>query len=170
MPANCQLYVKTGDLGAPIQAPPEHHIVFDIRNLPGDQLSWLYGACNAFVLVSCGEGWGLTLTEAMATGLPCIWTAYSAPLDYADASTGFPITDFEMIPFWREGQKVGDGPPAHFGAAAKEEAIIANMKAIVSDYPAALERGRRASERMHGQYTWRQAAERFVEICRRLQE
>jgi len=34
----------------------------------------------------------------------------------------------------------------------------------------ALERGRAAPERMHSQYTWAQAAEKFLAICERYKE
>jgi hypothetical protein len=39
------------------------------------------------------------------------------------------------------------------------------MEQIYHSYDHALGRGRRASERMHSQYTWAQAAEKFIKIC-----
>jgi glycosyltransferase involved in cell wall biosynthesis len=188
MPKNCQLYLKTTAVpGAPLQcymaadgnfagpfplsSPdllprlPLPGIVTDTRDIPVRELTALYNNASAFILPSCGEGWGLTLTEAMATGAPCIWTHYSAPVDYGDDGTGYPIRDFKMIPYWRFGEPAGVGEPAYWGAAAEESAIIARMEEVVGNYSEALRRGRAASERMHSQYTWRQAAERFIEIC-----
>lgn len=80
---------------------------------------------------------------------------------------GYPIVSFHLIPFWPLGVKVWDGPPAHWGAAAEEPAIIARMQEVYHDYPRALRLGKRASDRMLNNYTWRQAAEKFIEICRR---
>jgi hypothetical protein len=41
------------------------------------------------------------------------------------------------------------------------------MTRIYENYPLALEKGKRASERMHAQYKWSDAAARFIEICER---
>jgi len=139
--------------------------IIDTRNLSAAALTDLYRSAHAYVQASYGEGWGLTLTQAMASGLPCIWTHWNAPCDYADESMGFPVTDFEMEPF---PCKPGANLPEASGARANPEAIIARMQEIVDDYPAALERGRRASERMHSRYTWAQAAERFIAICEQI--
>jgi|GEM_PF-1526468 len=51
----------------------------------------LYKACQAFVLPTRGEGWGLPYMEAMAMGLPVIGTAYSAQLDFMHPGNSFLI-------------------------------------------------------------------------------
>lgn len=40
--------------------------------IPIQELNKLYNAADAFLTTTLGEGWGLTLTEAMATGAPVI--------------------------------------------------------------------------------------------------
>ena len=190
MPQNCQLIIKTTgipgpelqfynavnnevriDLGSlPASTPKLQGVVMDTRNLPVGELITLYGLAHAFVLPSCGEGWGLTLTEAMATGAPCIWTHWSAPLDYADESIGFPITDFKMIPFWRDGRGVGVGDPDYFGAAATETAIIQRMEQVYHGYDRALKLGKKASERMHARFKWSDAASAFINICEKYKQ
>jgi len=190
-PPNCELYVK--DCGRadgtkaqlPAELPKKSEDFFslpvivrsalglgyaagtiiDTRNLSAAALTDLYRSAHAYVQASYGEGWGLTLTQAMASGLPCIWTHWNAPSDYADESMGFPGTDGEMEPF---PCKPGANLPEASGARANPEAISARMQEIVDDYPAALERGRAASERMHSQYTWRQAAHQFIAVCERV--
>lgn len=168
-PQDAELYVKT--TGAPGPEVERHEgrgpIVMDGRNLSGPDLAALYNSAHTYVSTSFGEGWGLCNTEAMATGLPCVWTHYSGMVDYADESTGFPITDFTMEPFWRpeNAAKFGIGEPDYYGARASEASIVRKMQAIYRDYPAALAKGKKASERMHGQFTWRQAAEKFIAIC-----
>ena len=46
------------------------------------QLADLYRACDAFVLPTCAEGWGLPLIEAVAAGLPIITTRYSGHTEF----------------------------------------------------------------------------------------
>ena len=46
------------------------------------QLADLYRACDAFVLPTCAEGWGLPLIEAVAAGLPIITTMYSGHMEF----------------------------------------------------------------------------------------
>jgi glycosyltransferase involved in cell wall biosynthesis len=163
----CELYMKgNGALGGSVQhSPPSFgaRLVIDTRNLTEAELAALYNRAHAFVMPSCGEGFGLTLCEAMGTGLPAAWTHWSAPVDYANERMGFPISQFRMVRFEQQAEI---GEPC-FGAAASEAAIIEAMEEIVRDYPRALALGRRASERMHSQYTWEQSATRFIEICER---
>jgi len=131
----------------------------DTRNLSAKEIADLFNSAACFLSPSGNEAWNLCLTEAMSTGCPCVWTAHSAMLDYADSSIGYPITDYEMIPFYRNDERYA------LGAMPSADAILARMEEIYRDYPAALERGRAASERMRTRFTWRQAAEKFIEIC-----
>lgn len=55
--------------------PP--HIVRCSRVIPEYEMPKIYRACNAFVLPSRGEGFGLPFAEASLCGLPCIATNHS---------------------------------------------------------------------------------------------
>ncbi|MBE3063946.1 MAG: glycosyltransferase, partial [Spirochaetes bacterium] len=118
MPSNVQLYIKTSDIpGSEIRlytakdgdlleswwsaefppalakawegmAPKKPSMIIDVRNLPLSELVALYNSAHAFVLPTPGEGWALTLTDAMATGAPCSWSHNTAMLDYADGTIG----------------------------------------------------------------------------------
>ena len=201
IPANAQLYLKNTDHGKsgilnfrvgidhdagnhpwgldflPERELPSHtdklpSVVHDFRNLITGELNELYRSAHAFLLPSLGEGWGLTLTEAMATGLPCIWTHWSAPCDYADETIGYPLTRYKVGRFFYSDAFFNtDGSPRgsntdweRSGAIADPAEIIENMSAIYQDYPAALERGKLASERMHSRYTWAHAARRLIKL------
>ena len=163
-PPDVQLYLKT--TGVPVGIEDRGGgVIVDGRNLPGPELAQLYQDANAFVLPSCGgEGFALTLAEALATGAPSIWTAYSGPMDYADESTGFPLTRLDPLPM----RMYGDHET--FGRLASVEEIIERMEEILADYPAALARGRLASARMHSRFTWAHAAARFLEILDTVRE
>jgi glycosyltransferase involved in cell wall biosynthesis len=64
----------------------------------------LYSACDAFVLPTKAEGWGLPIIEAMASALPVIVTDYSAHRDFATPENAFLIRVERIIdvddPIW----------------------------------------------------------------------
>jgi glycosyltransferase involved in cell wall biosynthesis len=170
-------YFLSSQLPAGVPAHPS--IIHDTRNMSNEELTALYNSAHAFLLPSLGEGWGLTLCEAMATGAPCIWTHYSGPRDFADESIGYPVTKFDIIPITTLKFTSGAGPNEGTGFVAKEgwhtevEAhsyaasadgpqLIQRMEQIYYGYAAALERGRKASERMHALYKWSDAGRAFL--------
>jgi hypothetical protein len=124
-------------------------------------LADLYHYAHGFLLPTMGEGWGLTLCEAMATGLPSIVTPWSSIPAFADESNSYPVR-YEM----KETRFVNpfdeDQYMCTHNASADIDHIIDRMIEVMEDYPVAVERGRRASETMR-QYTWRNAAERLLE-------
>ena len=174
MPDNAELYIKTSGLdntrirevhtieydktGNGGKISPR--VIIDSRNLPESEIVNLYNTAHAFILPSHGEGWGLTLTEAMATGLPSIWTHWSAMQDYADSSIGYPLKRFKAA------EVHFDNGFTSGGVEPSKREIVEKFHQVYHGYETALDKGRRASERMHGQYTWDHAAERFIEICR----
>jgi hypothetical protein len=62
----------------------------------------LYRGCDAFVLLSYGEGWGLPVMQALSMGLPTIATAWSGLKDFMleDHSFPVPIEREEELPPW----------------------------------------------------------------------
>lgn len=56
-----------------------------------DHLAQLYNSADCYVLPTRGEGWSLTVMEAMASGLPVITTNWSAHLDFIHADNGYLI-------------------------------------------------------------------------------
>jgi glycosyltransferase involved in cell wall biosynthesis len=73
----------------------------------------LYRGCDAFVLLSYGEGWGLPVMQALSMGLPTIATAWSGLKDFVLEEHSFPvpIEREEELPPWPVS-------PYRFGSAA----------------------------------------------------
>ena len=68
---------------------PEIEYIKD--ELGADELAGLYTACNCLVQPYRGEGFGLPIAEAMASGLPAIVTGHGAALDYCSEENAYLI-------------------------------------------------------------------------------
>jgi glycosyltransferase involved in cell wall biosynthesis len=157
------------------EAPIHPCVIFDTREYSPDQMRQLYHSAHAFVLPSVGEGWGLTLCEALATGAPSIWTHWSGPTEFADDSTGFPIRDWELgalqMMSGKKDEITGEWKisKSHdsWGAVAHTSAIVKRFEQIYSGYDAALVRGKKAADRIHAKFKWSDCADEFMQIIRK---
>jgi glycosyltransferase involved in cell wall biosynthesis/tetratricopeptide (TPR) repeat protein len=61
------------------------------RGLTEEEMARLYAACDCLVLPYRGEGFGLPIVEAMASGKPVIVTAHGPAADYCDERNGWLI-------------------------------------------------------------------------------
>lgn len=152
-----ELYVKTtlGDL-----YEQKANVIFDSRNMSLDELRDLYHSAHCFIFPTRGEGWGLTLSEAMATGLPCIATRYSGTADFFDNYVGYTI-QYKMFNFNLEAYQL------RADMATPDVADLINqMNHVFNHYKEALQKGKKAAERIRHYYTWPRAAQRLVEIIK----
>ncbi len=152
----------------PVDTPVTPGMVIDLRTLSVQDLADLYRSAHAFLLPTRGEGWGLVLSDALASGLPSIWTHWSGPVDYAGpdpdgCEIGYPLKRFTNPVFGSAYGPNALGIPCYC-AEADETEILEKLETVYHHYAEALELGRAASARMHTRYTWCQAATRFVEI------
>lgn len=63
--------------------------------LPSAAIPELYRASDAFVLPTHGEGWGLPIMEAMASGLPTIATGWGGSTEFMTSSNSF-LLDYDL--------------------------------------------------------------------------
>jgi len=152
-----ELYLKT-TLGGVKES--KANVIYDSRNLSLKELVKLYHDAHCFILPTRGEGWGLTLTEAMATGLPCIATKYTGTADFFDSYVGYPIR-YKMKQFNHQHYKLQT-----FQAVPDVEDMVLLMNHVYHNYKEALRKGRKAADRIRHKFTWPKAAERLVEIVR----
>ncbi len=79
----CSLTMKTSTEDGQGRVVTRANVQFDSRRYDDVQdMVSLYHQAHVFVLPSLGEGFGLPLLEAMATGCPTIGTNYSGHLDF----------------------------------------------------------------------------------------
>lgn len=119
--------------------------------LSDDEMVRLYNSCDAFVLPTRAEGWGLPITEAMACGLPVIVTEYSAPLDYLDRDCAYLIEVEKMIPvndpfFFEPG--LGDWAQPDISSLRRL------LRHVFENPEEARAKGIKARERMCNHWTW----------------
>lgn len=60
------------------------------------EMNDLYEKANVYVSLHRAEGWGLTISDALIRGIPCIYTNYSGNVDFCDKNSGIAI-NFELI-------------------------------------------------------------------------
>jgi len=148
-----ELYVKTTCADGSLQRAG--NVIADGRCLTDQQLAALYASAHCFVFPSYGEGFGLTLAEAMATGLPAIFTSYGGVCDFASRDNAYPLKK-RMIAVEYFGRNLM--------AATEPAALAAEMRRVQRNYPHALAKGRRAAAELACNLTWCKAALNLVAI------
>ena len=153
--ADCCLYVKTTGRD---KLEVSGNVIVDSRNVTREELCGIYHGAHCFIYPSYGEGFGLTLAEAMATGLPCIVTPWGGVTDFADKSTTFPLR-YRVVP-------VSYGVPTT-AAEADTRHMGENMRWIWNNYNKALNRGKDASRVINKGFTWANTAEALNRLFER---
>ena len=181
---DCHLYCKTtGTLKAlsesirrgaiPVADRPGvvhyHNMILDFRNLPAAELALTYQRSHGFVFPTAGEGAGLTLLEAMATGLPSIATRYSGLLDFADDSVA------KLVSWEPRYSTMTDGTNGLVRSVVNSAWVPPTELAdamgwMMAHYRDALMMGRRAAQRVHASWTWDAAGRRLVRVLQRFAE
>ena len=119
------------------------------------QMGALYRSADCFVLPTRGEGWGMTVLEAMACGLPTIATHWGGIADFLDDGIGYPLdwrlTAAEARCPYYEGFEWAEPDPDHLRALLRH----------VYEHPdEARARGLAAAGRVAQTLTWDAAAAR----------
>jgi glycosyltransferase involved in cell wall biosynthesis len=108
--------------------------------MPKREVETLLCALDVYVSLHRSEGFGYTLAEAMLLGVPAMATRYSGNLDFMTSENSFLVDCRETVVRTREG-------PFETGTLWAEpdvEHAVALLREIRGDYPAALQRARRA--------------------------
>jgi hypothetical protein len=120
-------------------------------NLTDAEIAALYRACDVLVHPYRGEGFGMPIAEAMASGLPVIVTGDGAALDFCDASNAY------LIPSDRIPLVTPDLPPpaspGYWLAAPDPTALGQLMRRAIEEPEVGREMGSRGRARMLD-YDW----------------
>ena len=66
-------------------------------DVPFDELHFYYHECDVFVAPTMSEGFGLTMAEAMACGLPVVTTDFGGQTDFVNSENGW-IIKTKLVP------------------------------------------------------------------------
>jgi glycosyltransferase involved in cell wall biosynthesis len=144
-------------LGKPSYAP----ILLLPTILPTTDMAKLYATADCVILASRGEGWGLPITEAMATGKPYIATNYSGMKDIISDETGYllDITGMSVIPpYGVPNDRVITG----FKWADPDfDHLKSLMKYVFTHQDEASAKGKKGREYVESSLTWSKSVERM---------
>jgi glycosyltransferase involved in cell wall biosynthesis len=72
-----------------LQLPEYARLEVIQKKLTTDEMWRLHASSDCYVSIHHGEGWGMSLVDAMALGKPCIATAYSGNLEYQTTENSY---------------------------------------------------------------------------------
>jgi glycosyltransferase involved in cell wall biosynthesis len=135
------------------------NIFVDTRKITTEEMRNLYNSAHCFLLPTMGEGWGLTLCEAMATGCPSIATNVTGVSEFFGSDFGYELK-YEVKPVdLRDYFKLKTS-----GYAPDTRHLIEQVIYVFKNYQEALRKGARASAHIHGKFTWDNSAKRLAQI------
>jgi glycosyltransferase involved in cell wall biosynthesis len=134
---------------------PRVHFMRD--RLSDDDIPRLYASADCLVHPYRGEGYGLTVAEGMACGLPVIVPEGGSTADFCDAETALLVPSHPLV---LESTSVGDlelaGPVSVIEVLALD--LARRMRDAYERRDEARDTGRRAAEHIRSGHTWDHAA------------
>lgn len=132
--------------GVRVKYQNDPRIVWDTKVTPPDQLKEMMSEVDVLVAPLRGEGFGLTLLEAMASGRPVIATKWSGPLDFGGG---------DDLTYWI---KIAGHEPAQNDSGVQVipsmSDLIETMTRCAQNPSEVLARGARASAAAHANWRW----------------
>lgn len=145
---NANMDARIAELAADPSLPEIELITESLSPL---QIAALYRSCHALVHPYRGEGLGMPIIEAMASGLPVAVTGAGACLDFCDANNALLLPAREVLTMLNGlGPAVGE----YSWFEPEMEALRNSMRAILTDRKSADERAVRARARVVDGYQW----------------
>jgi glycosyltransferase involved in cell wall biosynthesis len=152
-------------IGRDVESVPEIVLIED--RLTDAQMRGLYAQCDAFVLPSRGEGWGMPYQEAQLFGLPTIATRWSGQTEFLNDENAFLIDVERLAPV--DADQVRDDPiyEGHLWAEPSVASTVESLRRVAFDPPARKARALRGAADASTVWTAERAAARMT---RRLEE
>lgn len=142
-------------------------VTVDNRKLPRERLATeVYHRAHGQLFLHCGEGWGLTGLEGMATGLPLVVSDSTGTREYATSDSAFLVrTDLRDVRSTGEDE---EGKPYDVTMRLpwpNDLAAVDAMGAVMRNYHRASIVARRGAE-VARSFTWERAAKELLAILR----
>jgi glycosyltransferase involved in cell wall biosynthesis len=113
----------------------------------------VYTGAHCYVHPLRAEGFGITILEAMACGLPVITTPWSGPADFISSRWAYPLRHSNPIP-----ERGEDGKILRYHVEPELEHLIFLMRHVYGHYDEAQSIGLKAVQVAHREWTWQHAA------------
>lgn len=157
-----ELYIKTSlpsDSKVRVGMKRVGNVIYDDRKVPIEELVGIYHRAHCFVFPSVGEGFGLTMAEALATGLPTIYTPATSLVDFAppQENLAYPVEfTWQSADWsWPDADARGTCMDVTVNVANADTTDLARkMNMVANDYQRALHRGKHAAEFLRQRFTW----------------
>lgn len=133
------------------------------RLLPETDLSTLYREADVLCLPTRGEGFGLTLLEAMACGTPPLVTKWGGQLDFVNESNSFLLSNYNYI---TANNDVLSDPPSSSTDSKMvdpDETELSNKLRHLYDNPAELQKISENTSKSVDHLTWEKTTQTLAE-------
>ncbi|HXP63342.1 MAG TPA: glycosyltransferase family 4 protein [Dongiaceae bacterium] len=117
----------------------------------------VYTGADCYLFPLRAEGFGMTILEAMACGLPVIATPWSGPADFLSPRYAYTLRHSNPIP-----ERARDGTVLRFHVEPDLDHLIYLMRHVYGHRDEAKAMGRMAAGVARGEWTWKHAAEKLA--------
>lgn len=152
---HCQVFDQGGyiaDSAGKYPAIRERILFTDNAQLDREALVSLYNAADLYVSNSA-EGFGLTIAEAIACGVPAVGVRYSAVPEVIGPA-GVTVDRFTLV----------DNEYDHYWCAVDEQAFAKEVEALMTADAHRQALGAKGPKHIASSFSWAQAARQFVEV------
>ncbi len=145
------------------EQPENPEVLYLNEELSETELAELYGSCDCLVHPYRGEGFGLPVLEAMASGLPVIVSRGGAVDDFTPDDCAYSVAAQRR----HLGSEVGGMELIREGwwLEPSKEALIEQMRHVVAYPEEAIAKGQRAAAFVREQWTWDHSVRRVVALA-----
>ncbi|MFW5435439.1 glycosyltransferase family 4 protein [Paenibacillus apiarius] len=155
-----QAYIDAIASQTPGRARSSVILLSAIHSWTEEELAMLYNSADSYVLATRGEGWSMTVMEAMASGLPVITTRWSAHLDFVNDMNGYLIAVQRFVPSHQTNSRL-------LWAVPDKHHLRQLMRHVYVHREEAAAKAELGRQTVSGQFTWEASAARMQQ---RLQE
>lgn len=139
--------------------PKAPEILLIMEDVKPSHRGGLYTGADCYVHPLRAEGFGMTILEAMACGLPVIATSWSGPADFLSPRWAYTLRHSAPIP-----EKTSDGTVKRFHVEPELDHLIYFMRYCFEHQDEGKTIGQKAASLAHDRWTWEKAAFKLASL------